>query len=115
MIVSIRQRGGLFGIDRTVRVDRRRFSLVEGGRHAVGHLTEDQAARVGDLVRLVVATPPVGRRRHKDGPDSMTTEVNIVATPGSVLRLHADDDSPREVWDLVGLLSDVADGESIVT
>lgn len=109
MIVSVRQRGGLFGLSRTIKLDRRHFAMRSDGRRKQRQLTEEQAAHLHDLALRVEKSVAKQTRPSGQGPDSMTTQVTILRSEGEALRLTADDQSPPVLWDLVGALSDVAD------
>lgn len=109
MEVSIRQRGGLFPLNRTVKVRRERVSVNDGGRQSEAPLSSEAAERIAGLARRVATMQRASEGKRQAGPDSMRTDLVIRDTGSKAVRVRADDSSPDEVWELVGTISDAAD------
>ena len=114
--VSVRQHGGLFGVDRVSEVDGRTARLVEEGAVTA---TRQLAAPVGDgIAQLAEACAAVldadggeaagaGDAAADVPADSMATEVRIEqGGTARTLTFASGDDVPAELKDLVAAVLD---------
>ena len=114
MKISLRQQGGLLGLDREVEVDGDVVKIIDKGdvRYAPRldpaqrEQVERLAARVAEVSDKVI---PLGG----DLPsDAMATDIAIEdGGRRSRLAVTSGDSAPDEVWELIGVLGAVSDAD----
>jgi hypothetical protein len=112
MKISLHQKGGLFGGDRSVDLSEDDLRVTEGGRPVTERtLTPGERAKVGEVAkRLYSKTPSQAESGLMGASDSMLTEVEIDEEDElRTYRVRSGDDAPDELWELVGTLTEVAE------
>jgi hypothetical protein len=114
MEISVRQRGGFFGIDRTVRLDRRGMHVRDGAQSTPVAMDSTTKAHVRKLAKRVLATPPdLHASNEALVPDDLMTEVVIKDAKRHLSVSYTAADEPSvELWELVGTLADAAETAS---
>ena len=111
MEISVRQRGGVFGLDRQVEVKDGVLTVSERGVRRALNLPPHSAERLNHLAASVLSTS-AALRSDPAGPasDEMITEVDIShAGSRRSLALRSGDDAPLEVWDLIGAVGEASE------
>ncbi len=110
MEVSLRQRGGSLGVDRTVSVKGSDLTVADAGAASTRTLTEDEAASVGLLAEQLVKSTAAGQFPGDPyASDGMTTEVEVGdARARHRYEVQSGGAAPAELWALVGTLDRVA-------
>lgn len=111
MEVSVRQHGGVFGIDRRVDVKEGVVEVVENGVHRkTRRLTVAERARLDDVaVRVVKSKVDVSPLAGGPPPDTMHTSIELKDSAGGrSLQLSSGDEAPDEVWELLGAVEKVS-------
>lgn len=112
MHISLRQTGGVFGLQRDVRVQESSLLVTDGESVVIDRqLRPDEQIRVSDLVRRLIETGAQVKTSTDLPPsDSMLTELTVESEGRpQTYQLRSGDQAPPEVWALVGTLSEVAD------
>ena len=111
MKISLRQTGGIVGIDDSVHLENAKLSASSAGEAPRSRrLSPAEAAKVREAAeRLLAKDPPKRRKDAAVASDSMLTEVSIGgARRERIFRVESGDDAPSELWDLVDALTDAA-------
>ena len=112
MKISLRQKGGVFGGDRTVDLSEAELEVIESGQSVSKRtLTEGETQRVDDVAnRLISNAPSQEASDPAFASDSLLTEVQIgEADDQRTYRFRSGDAAPDELLELVGTLSEVAE------
>ena len=112
MKISLRQKGGVFGGDRTVDLSETELDVIESG-HSISKrtLTDGETKRVDDVAqRLITNVPSQEASDPAFASDSVLTELQIgEADDQRTYRFRSGDNAPDELYELVGTLSEVAE------
>jgi hypothetical protein len=105
MEISVRQRGGVLGLDRHYLVKDGAIEVTEKGRkRGSQNLDPQQAALIQELAES--ASEAEVDRADTLASDNMETTVEIRREGANRnLLLHSGDKAPRAVWDLIGAVS----------
>ena len=115
MKISLRQKGGVFGGDRTVDLSEAELEVIESGQSVSKRtLTEGETQRVDDVAKRLISNVPAQEASDPAyASDSLLTEVQIgEADDQRTYRFRSGDAAPDELLELVGTLSEVADGSA---
>ncbi|HET9345725.1 MAG TPA: hypothetical protein VFO05_08485 [Candidatus Limnocylindrales bacterium] len=112
MKISLRQKGGVFGGDRTVDLSETELEVIESGQSVSKRiLTEGETQRVDDVAKRLISNAPAQDASDPAyASDSLLTEVQIGdAEDQWTYRFRSGDAAPDELLELVGTLSEVAE------
>jgi hypothetical protein len=112
MQISLRQTGGSFGGERSVRIAQDALHVTDNGVAASRKLTAEEASSVEGLAAQLVKGAAAGTFPGDPyASDVMTTEVEIDDDDGATHRYETSSggNAPTELWQLVGKLGEVAD------
>lgn len=112
MEISLRQRGGVFGLDRHVVLDRRGLSVRDAGdQPGLTRVDARDRRRVTTLaLRAVERAADFVGHDTIGVPDDLVNEVRIHLPNRTVdVTFTTADDAPDELWELVGELSEQAE------
>lgn len=105
--VSLRQKGGVLGLDREVRFDGTHVQVTEkGAPRRVHPLGKKEVARVRKLAtRVVRVSDQAVQHGGELASDGLATRIAIVDGPRQKsLTVRSGDTAPDEVWELIGEL-----------
>jgi hypothetical protein len=114
MRISVRQRGGLLGLDREIETDGAVVRVTEHGRSWYGR-SPDSAQRdhIRDLATAVSRISDRVVATYGDLPsDSMATAIAIESDgERKRMTLRSGDSAPEPVWDLIAVLEELSTAE----
>jgi hypothetical protein len=112
MKITLRQTGGIVGLDDRVELDDAELTVASvGGEPRRRSLAPDELAHLHEAVeRLLAQAPAVLPPLASDAvvaSDSMLTELTIGPNRRAHrFRIRSGDEAPAELWDLVDALTD---------
>jgi hypothetical protein len=112
MRVSLRQTGGIVGLDDRFDLDEQHLTVSKSGKApTTRRLTKAERAKLAAAVkRLLAQRGEPAPRPEFAASDSMLTEVEIDhARKQRRFEVESGQDAPNELWDLVDAMYDAAD------
>lgn len=103
MMISVRTRGGVFGVDRTVDVRDGLVTVTEHGKtREVGRLDPARVAQLTELADRVARLEDPVQQPAPEAVDAASTAIKIDnGERQRAVQLQSGVDAPNEVWELL--------------